>query len=522
MAITYSLGFDPFWYIADLVGRPLAGGSMYTYRSLAKTTPKFIYQSASNNNPWPNPVIFDENGQQGPFYFAFDSATPEETYYIEVYDSSGNLVWDLDNYIAPGSGGGGSGGSVINSTNLVVNGVFWRNTGDTANPIAATYTLLAPGCHAGLALTANNAGPDIVFLKNNLSATDRIQFVNFTQGTQPLTGDVTPVQFFRYSCTGAGTGETQKCIQIPITAKIQNLTNIVVTVTLWARSSSLSQIVLQWLQYLGDGVSVNAPVPLGVQTLTASWTKYQFQVTVPDVTAFTLGGCGNDGLFLQIQMPLSATCVVDLIEPSIFIGDKVPPNSFLVYDQIDGMLNVPRTGDIRPSYGLIPPGWVSMNDGSIGNTLSLATNRANIDTFPLYNMLYTNVIDAWAPVSGGRSGTASTDFLANKRLTLTRQMGRAIAAFGQGSGLSNRVLGQYTGDEIVVLTTGEVPNLLVTVTGNTPSGPGAYVATNQVFTDNGASGGTFSLTSHGTTTNGGGGAHENMQPTVFSEFMIKL
>lgn len=519
MAITYSLGFDPFWYIADLVGRPLAGGSMYTYRSLAKTTKKFIYQDAAGLNPWPDPVIFDENGQQGPFYFATDSANPQETYYIEVFDSSGNLVWNLDNYIAPGSGGGGGGTAVINSNNLVINNVFWRNTGDTASPIPATYTLLAPGCHAGLARTANNAGPDIVFLKNNLSATDQIKFMTTTQGTQPLTGDVAPVQYFHYECTGAGAGETQKCIQIPITAKIQNLTNIIVTVTIWAKSASLSDITLYWLQYLGDGVAVNPPVPLGTQTLTAAWTKYQFQVTVPDVTAFTLGACGNDGLFLQIQMPLSATCNIDLTEPSIFIGIQVPPNSFMVYDQIDGILNVPRTGDIRPSYGLIPPGWVSMNDGSIGSAASLATNRKNVDTFPLYNMLWTNVSDTYAPVSTGRGASSSADFLANKTLTLTRQVARALGAFGNtGVGLSARVLGEFAGAETHTLTTAEVPNLAVSVTAS--NSPGAYVPSNQVLTNIGAVGGTSTFT--GSTTNGGGGAHSILSPMVYSEFMIKL
>ena len=137
------LGFDPFWYIADLVGLPLAGGSMYTWRSLAKTTPKFIYQDGDPNllNPWPNPVVFDENGQQGPFYFLNDSANPNETYFIQVFDSSGNLVWDIDGYLPPASGSGGGGSSAVyNINNLVINGVFWRNTGSTANPIANLST----------------------------------------------------------------------------------------------------------------------------------------------------------------------------------------------------------------------------------------------------------------------------------------------------------------------------------------------------------------------------------------------
>ena len=61
MAITYSLGFDPFWYIADNVGLPLAGGSLATWSSLNPDVPKYVYRDPDGFNPWPNPIVFDEN-----------------------------------------------------------------------------------------------------------------------------------------------------------------------------------------------------------------------------------------------------------------------------------------------------------------------------------------------------------------------------------------------------------------------------------------------------------------------------
>jgi hypothetical protein len=518
MALTYALGFNPFWYIADNVGRPLGGGTMYTYRSLAKTTPKAVYRDTAGLNPWTNPILFDENGQQGPFYFEVDSVATDESYYIEVYDAQGNLVWNIDNFLPPAGSGGGGGTAVFNVNNLVINGVFWRNQGPTASPIADLATVIAPGCHAGLSLTANNAGPDIVFLKNNLSATDQITFPLVTQGTQPLTGDVAPVLFLEYKCTGVGSGETQKCLQIPITAKLQNLTNIATTVTLWAKSSSLSDIKLKWLSYLGDGATSPLQIStIATQTLTAAWFKYEILAVVPDITAFTLGDCGNDGLFLQIEFPLDQTCDITLTQPSIFIGTKVPPNSFVSYDQIDGMLNVPRTGDVRPCYvPTAPLGWILMQDTTIGNTGSVAF-YADKEYFPLYNYLYTNISNTWAPVSGGRSGNAVTDFLANKTLTMPRVLGRALASAGNGAGLTARVIGEFAGAETRTIAVNNLPQhthglagqIITAINAPNSGGPNTGIAAQVSGITGGITGGTT------------GTAINILSPEAFALFMIK-
>jgi len=80
-----------------------------------------------------------------------------------------------------------------------------------------------------------------------------------------------------------------------------------------------------------------------------------------------------------------------------------------------------------------PTGWVLMNDGSIGSATSGATTRANADTSALYTILWTNIVDQWAPVAGGRGGSAAADFAANKALTLPKTLGRALAGYGVGT-----------------------------------------------------------------------------------------
>lgn len=530
MTISYSLAPVPKWYIADMVGRPLGGGYLATFNNLDQTTLRPVYQDPAGVNVWPYitipnvdslGILFDENGSQGPFYFKFDTAAPEQLYYLEVYDSDGVLQWTINNFGAPGS----SGGSVItearNLDNIVINPVFWRNFGTT--PVTTTTQLfLAPSAHAALANNiANSAGtytgPDIYFVKNNTSATDTISFPKFILGTHPLTGDVTPVDYLNYTCSLAGTGETRKCIQIPITQGVQNLSNNDVTVTLWGRGNSgTTSITMQWFQFFGDGAGASpiAITPIVTQALTSSWSKIRQGTTVPDVTGDVLGGCGNDGLFLQIELPHDAVCNIDLTKPCLYVNTISPDEEYVSYDMIDAVINAPRISDVKLAFATSAlPGYVAMNDGSIGSAASVATTRANIDTFPLFNLLWNNVSDAWAPVSTGRGASAVADFTANKRLTLTRVLGRAISGAGFGFGLTNRALGEFLGAETHTLTIAEMPAHQHRTWSTGLGADQENVGINGRSSPNDA--GTSSAT-------GGGNPHTIMQPSAFMNVFIKL
>jgi hypothetical protein len=440
MAITYSLAINPKWYIADLVGKPLAGGYLATFSNLDPTQVKLIFQDPAGQFPWPyiaipntniTGVLFDENGSQGPFYWEFDSNNPNQLYYIEVYDRNGVLQWTVDDFSPPSGGGGSVITTALDLENLVANNVMYRNFGSSPNPITSTSFTIAPGANTGFAATLSLAGPDITFNKNNLTATDQLQFIDFTLGTTPFTGDVTPEQYLRYTCTNTPSGETFKYVQFPITSGVQNLTNQQVTLTIWARvNSGANTLNLQWMQFFGDGSAASAAVTTTIQslTLTSGWNKFQVTANVPSVLGKNLGQCGNSGLFLQVQYPLGAACSIDFTKPAIYLGDVAPDQDYHTYDMIDGLINTPRTGDTRFAVNNFAPfGWIAMNDGTIGSASSSATARANIDTFPLYNMIWNGVTDTYAPVTGGRGASAIADFSANKPMALTRALGRVFA-----------------------------------------------------------------------------------------------
>lgn len=97
------------------------------------------------------------------------------------------------------------------------------------------------------------------------------------------------------------------------------------------------------------------------------------------------------------------------------------------------------TGDAKLTFKTTADaGWVLSNDGTIGSATSGATTRANADTEALYTLLWNNITDQWCPVydSGGakvaRGANAAADFAANRRLRLSRTLGRAIAVAGLG------------------------------------------------------------------------------------------
>lgn len=530
MTISYQLAPIPKWYIADLTGKPLGAGTMYTYSNLDQTAFKYIYRDPNGNFPWTDPILFDENGSQGPFYWQVNSLDTTDTYHIEVYDANGVFQWSIDNFIPQGGGGGGGGSTALDLENLVTNNVFWRGTiGTTAVP-TSTALKLAPSNHAGFTDNVANlnglyTGPDIYFIKNNTSATDTLSLKKFTLGENPITSDIAPVSYLNYTCSFPGTGEIVKCVQFPITTKVQNLSNQAATVTIWARTNSVSptQLTLQWLQFFGDGVGATSPFPGQIATLnlTTSWKRWVVSANVPDVSGKTLGSmgaCGNDALFLQVCYPFGVTTNIDFVKPCVYLGNIPPAQEYHTYDMVDSIISAQRTGYVMSGFDISsPPGYVIMNDGTIGSDASTATTRANSDTFPLYNLLYNNVTIPSGNtlcVVTGYTGLPVDDYIANRTMQLPIMLGRALCSAGAGAGLSARALGSITGEETHLLTIGEMPN---------HGHPGSTVAA-------GVGAGTTGFSEANATSThpvsvapqGGGLPHNNMQPSSFMNFYIKL
>lgn len=185
-------------------------------------------------------------------------------------------------------------------------------------------------------------------------------------------------------------------------------------------------------------------------------------------------------------------------------------------------------------------GWLMADDSTFGDGSSGAAHTGT-QYQALFLLIYT-LADADAPLltsagagtTRGAQGSAATAWAAHCRMSLPKQLGRAIAIAGAGSGLTSRALGHAVGEETHTLTLAEAPTGQLTLNFNDPghvnpiSGKanisggaavsfaadagGSTINTQPAFT-----GITVSLTDHA-----GGGTHNNMPPTSFWNVEIKL
>lgn len=163
-----------------------------------------------------------------------------------------------------------------------------------------------------------------------------------------------------------------------------------------------------------------------------------------------------------------------------------------------------------------PEGWLMLNGETIGKNGSGATHEAP-GLKALFAHLWDNVANAQLAIlnsdgtAGSRGASAQADWAASKRMPLPNAKGRCFIGTGQGSGLTSRTHGATGGAETHQLSVAEMPAHDHTVNGNVliQNGAGANV------TVSGSAAGGF------TGSTGGGGAHNNMQPWLALNSMIK-
>lgn len=197
-------------------------------------------------------------------------------------------------------------------------------------------------------------------------------------------------------------------------------------------------------------------------------------------------------------------------------------------------------GFIQPYAGTMPSsGYLLEYDGywialtldtirTIGNTNSGAA-IAQSWAYLLYELIWNTYSNSQAPIFNAigqpttRSLSALIDWNGGYRLSLPDVRGRGIVGIGTGSNpttLSARNLGSAFGAETHTLSVGEMPSHNHTLTidnavvwRNATSGSGGN---NQDNSGGQSIGGVQWLISN----TGGGGAHNNMQPSIGQHFLI--
>ena len=489
MAKVYTIEPNPHWVIIDNFSKLPNGAAIYTYSNRNPTVFKPAFQDAAGTIPYGQPITGFGNGTMPPIFWEFDDAAPDEGYYIRVYDKpvtepGANFLWDFDDLFGGGTGGGGTITTLIDVENLVVNGEFYNNVGNLF-PLE-TFQTLAPSNHSGFSGLQNDVNdapvaPDIIFAKSSPSATDSISFVPVSPlGSQNLGNNPTPEIYVNYTCSIGGSGEAYKCFQFPLVAGVQNTSEQEMGVKIYARlNSGTNNVLLRFRQFFGNGD--NSPSsdvlknigggPLAL--IQGSWVELTFSnEQVPSVSLKTLGNCGNDGLYLQLQMPPSPDLInIDFILPSVYLGGVPADIDFHTEDEVNAIGNSPRTGDTRTTINTVNLGWVRMNDKTIGNATSGATARANVDTFGLFKLIWdtfsTNqtlapmYTSAGTPIAYGASPTL--DFAISRRISLTKNLGRVM--IGALPEAANQAFTRAANTLVVTSSAGFYTGMAITVSG---------------------------------------------------------
>lgn len=208
------------------------------------------------------------------------------------------------------------------------------------------------------------------------------------------------------------------------------------------------------------------------------------------------------------------------------------------------------TGDIKwTARKSAPSGWLIANGNTIGNAASGGTARANADTITLFELLWADFSNTELPiqdssgVAASRGASAAADFAANKRMPIPDLRGRVVAGWDNLSSVvrltapSDDTFGGVGGFSTHTLITGELAAHTHTGTA-TEAGAHThtFVGQNQNTEGSGSESrarfgfsGTITTTENGAHTHtlaidnaGGGSAHNNTQPTIILNALIKL
>jgi len=431
-------------------GEALSAGTITLYKDNSRTELKnWYYQVGSYPNysfiTLPNPLVLsgagtivDGNGNDVlPFFYPVSEIDPKvpEFYYIVVQNSNGQMQFTRQNFpFMPN--GGNDGNDIPTLQNLIINNRFWRSNGtENANGdfsitlTNSTESVICPSQHDGF------SDPDFRFKKDATGAADIAQIRRFPVGSENFPGSIRPEYYLQHICSSTGSSEGTKYYQFPISLHLQTLDNVDAIFSIWTKANNTTgsnKLTISLYVYTGSGTGNTTSQTYLINTInpTTSWTQSQSFFKFPSTLGliYDASEIQDSAYYLQIALETKTPLDVSFAIPSIYLGDTVPTTDFANYDEIDSIINSPRTGQQIESWASsICTGWIPSNNTSIGNSASSAIIKGGV-TWPLYNLLWNNTTRSVCPVTASSLGTAKLDWEANKALTLPNTLGRTTAS----------------------------------------------------------------------------------------------
>lgn len=559
MASTFFLAPAPKWYFFDSEGKLAVGGTMETFSSEDHTLPKPVFSDSGGLFAYINPIILDgTGGTPVPIYWEDDGT--DDRYFVVVKDSSGRIIFSINDYPISGGGGGGVVTNLVDIENQIINGQFHLINDSifggipsgttkilpTLSPVPEGTTRLAPGGgtidslrsgsyingalvdSSGQSINTATISPEAipgwVFIKaGGASLVDTISFPAASPGVGiPGGPSANAPRSFQY--TSANSLATTELDPTYIIGDVRAFAGETIQVGFDAFSNAASpSTVFIVEQYFGTGgvPDIAIPTPTAFDFPNATWERKVFSVVVPNINGKTLGTNGDDQLRLRWRIPGNNTNTYNLTNLQVTIGSTVITD--FIYKSFNETAaktlaefihgHLPKTGDTKFSMSpTATTGWIVVIDNN--QTLAQSGGTFNGEEVRnLYRLIYDNYDNTLAPVSSGRGANADADFDAAKTIRFPALIGRAFAPRGTAfAPVSSQGQGSIAfSSPTHTLNIAEMPTHAHSFTRTSGAPIGGTL---------GGSG--TALIGDTTGVTGGGGAHNIMQPTTYLNLHIKL
>jgi hypothetical protein len=447
----------PRMIFLDALGQPVTG-QLYTYEA-GTSTPKPTYTNSSGNTENPNPL--DLNGGDANNIWFLGS------YKIDVKDEDGVSLpgYPVDNVSAY---------DPVDWSDLTASIADLNATDTSTLSKSANYTVGLTD-RGKTILADSTAGSFTISLPSAASATNGFEITIKRINSAPVANLVT---------IDPNASET---IDGRTTFILYDKNDVVTLLCDGSNWRIKSGLIRGNVQYLTEDYTVTI-ADIG-KTFVLSATE---NLTITLLSAVTAGDGfeltfkkSSDGFNITIEPDGSETIDGDsnfeLESPWSSVTMKTDGANWLSTAEFGTSSNF-QTGDIKYTIrSPAQPGWIALDDGTIGDATSGATTRANADTKDLFIFLWDEISDTYCPVSSGRGASAETDFDAHKTIQLPLFLSRVVGTANPGANtpdvysvyvvdtstdiltLSRNIITEnyYTGTKIRFTTTGALPSPLV-------------------------------------------------------------
>jgi hypothetical protein len=182
----------------------------------------------------------------------------------------------------------------------------------------------------------------------------------FTPGSAPVAG-YEGKYFWRNTITTVGPS-TEWYLNTYI-EDVQTLAGQTATFSFWAKADSARAMSGYLLQRFGDGGSINVSTTIGTASLTISWQRFTFTISIPSLSGKTIGA--NNLVQIFFAMNPASGMVIDLWGVQLEAGNQATPFHTATPNQQTELAACQRyyqRWNATVNYGNFFPGQIQVNN----------------------------------------------------------------------------------------------------------------------------------------------------------------